>query len=271
MSDVAAPGSVPASPRRFMWIAVAVVAVVLVGSTAGLVGAALSSHSTPSASSPSGVSPQPLEPSTPRATAPRFGSRGVGGRFGLGIPVVRGTIDTVTASGFDVTSRRGATVAVSVTSSTRFVGPSAAGLSSLKKGDVVAVFGTRSGTSGVNATVVASGAGRGAGSPFAPGRGVFGSISSIGSNEFTVTTSAGAKETVKVSASTLFSDRTGSLKGLSALRSGESVLVRGTLSGSVVTAVRVLVLPAGATPGLGAGPGFGPGPGVGNGLGGSGF
>lgn len=268
MSAVSASEGGVVGGRRFMWIAIAMVAVVVVGTTAGLVAAGLSSHSSTSAAvSPPGVAPQPLKGLPGGATAPGFGGRGLGDLRGLGTPVVTGTITKVSASGFSVTSRQGGTVSVTVTSATRFVGLSTTSLSSLKKGQVVAVFGSLSGTSNVSATIVASGAGRGA--RFGSRRGVFGSISSIGTNEFMVTSLTGATETVKVSTSTSFRDSAGVLKGISALKTGESVLVRGTVSGSVVTAANVIVVPAGVTPGFGGGAGFGAG--VGGGLGGTGF
>lgn len=259
MSERASTEVVPKSRRRFLWIAIAVVAVILVGSAAGLVAAALSSHSsTPSMQSPAGSSPAPLNKLPGGTTRPGFGSPGPGGLGEYGTPVARGTVERVSSTGFTVTAQQGGSYEVTVTSSTRYVGAGAMGLSSLKKGDAVVVFGKLSGTSSVTASVVASGMARpGLGGGFGQGRGLFGSITSVGTNEFTVTSTTGVRATVKVTSSTGFFDSSGSLNGLSALKSGESVLVRGTVSGSVVTAIRVLVMPAGAAPGFGGGAGFG--------------
>lgn len=80
--------------------------------------------------------------------------------------------------------------------------------------------------------------------------GVFGTVASVGSGSFTVTDRTGQTVTVdEQSSTTYFSGRTAASS--SAVVTGARVAVRGTRSGSTVTAASVVVLPAG---GFGLGP-----------------
>jgi hypothetical protein len=172
-----------------------------------------------------------------------------------------GTVATIGSSSFTVTTRTGTSVTVTVTSATEFSGSGLTGLSSLKKGTVVAVYGSGS-SSAITATRVLAGFGRlggGGRGGFAGGRpGAFGSITAIGSNSFTVSSRGGTSQTVDVSAATTYTGSSGALAGLSALKTGEDVIVEGTTSGSVVKATSIRVIQPGAGGGFGGG-GFGGG------------
>ena len=89
------------------------------------------------------------------------------------------------------------------------------------------------------------------GSPsFGGDLGVVGTVKSTAGNAFTVTDRTGTTVTVKEQSSTIyFSGRTNATSSI--VTTGSRVLVRGTRTGTTVTATSVIVLPMG---------GFGPGP-----------
>jgi Domain of unknown function (DUF5666) len=74
--------------------------------------------------------------------------------------------------------------------------------------------------------------------------GVVGTVSSVSTSGFTVSTSAGQKVTVKKSSSTTYRKGTSSASA-SAVTTGKSVLVLGTTDGTTITATQVVVQPAG--------------------------
>ena len=252
MTDRSNEGAKPEAhrSRRTTWLIVAIL-VVAVGVVAGLVTASLSSKSSPAAISPTST--------TPSGSTPAGGTR----LPAFTSPQVGGTVASVASSSFTVTTRAGSTATVKVTSSTKFSGSGITGLSSLKKGTVVAVYGTGT-SSSVTATRVTAGfagAGRGAfpgGGRFPGGRsGAFGIITAIGSDSFTVSSRSGTTETVDVSSATTYSSSGGGTPtGLSALKTGEDVVVKGSTSGSVVKATAVQVFQPGSGGGFGGG-GFG--------------
>jgi hypothetical protein len=71
-----------------------------------------------------------------------------------------------------------------------------------------------------------------------------GTVSSLSTSGFTLTTSAGQKVTVKEASSTTY-DKGTSPASASAITTGESVLVLGTTSSTTITATQVTVEPAG--------------------------
>lgn len=228
--------------RHTTWLVVAVL-VVAVGVVAGLVTAGLSSNSSPAASS-SG--------STPISSAPTGGTRPTG----FAPPQLTGIVATVASSSFTVTTRAGTTTTVEVTKSTTYSGNGLTGLSSLKEGTVVAVYGTDASSSEIDATRISGFGGFGGGrrGGFPGGRaGAFGSITAIGSNSFTISSRTGTSETVDVSAATTYASSGGALSGLSALRTGEEVAVQGGTSGSVIRATEVRVIQPGTGGGFGGG------------------
>jgi len=90
--------------------------------------------------------------------------------------------------------------------------------------------------------------------------GVFGTVKTVGTGTFTVTTRAGSTVTVDEQSSTVYSEGTTSATS-SAVVVGARVAVEGSESGATVKATRVIILPAG---------GFGFGGGGGGGFGGAG-
>jgi hypothetical protein len=74
--------------------------------------------------------------------------------------------------------------------------------------------------------------------------GVAGTVSSVSTSSFTVSTSAGQKVTVKKASSTTYRKGTSSTTA-SAVTKGKPVLVLGTASGTTITATQVIVQPVG--------------------------
>jgi hypothetical protein len=74
--------------------------------------------------------------------------------------------------------------------------------------------------------------------------GVVGTVSSVSTSSFTVTTSAGQKVTVKRASSTTYRKGTSSTTA-SAVKKGTPVLVLGTTSGTTITATQIVVQPGG--------------------------
>jgi preprotein translocase subunit YajC len=74
--------------------------------------------------------------------------------------------------------------------------------------------------------------------------GAFGTVDSVPTSSFTLSTSAGQKVTVNEASSTTYRKGTSSTSS-SAIRKGESVLVLGTTNGATITASQVIVQPNG--------------------------
>jgi hypothetical protein len=75
--------------------------------------------------------------------------------------------------------------------------------------------------------------------------GAAGTVDSLSSSGFTLTTSAGQKVTIKEASSTTYQKET-SPASVSAITAGEGVLVLGTTSSTTITATQVIVEPAGS-------------------------
>src|SRR5580693_3330626 len=75
--------------------------------------------------------------------------------------------------------------------------------------------------------------------------GAAGTVGSLSSSGFTLTTSAGQKVTIKETSSTTYQKET-SPASVSAITTGEGVLVLGTTSNTTITATQVIVEPAGS-------------------------
>src|SRR3954454_14653098 len=73
--------------------------------------------------------------------------------------------------------------------------------------------------------------------------GTVGTVSSVSTSSFTVSTSAGEKVTVKKASSTTYRKGTSSTSA-SAVAKGKPVLVLGTTNGTTITATQVVVQPA---------------------------
>ena len=74
--------------------------------------------------------------------------------------------------------------------------------------------------------------------------GAAGTVASVSTSSFTMSTSAGQKVTVNKASSTTYRRGTNSISA-SAIRKGQSVVVLGTTSGTTITAATVIVQPAG--------------------------
>jgi hypothetical protein len=72
-----------------------------------------------------------------------------------------------------------------------------------------------------------------------------GTVGSVSTSGFTITTSAGQKVTVKEASSTTYEKGTSSTSA-SAITTGEPVLVLGTVNSTTITATQVIVQPAGS-------------------------
>ncbi len=92
----------------------------------------------------------------------------------------------------------------------------------------------------------APGAGGGSNARSGPAAGgAAGTVGSLSSSGFTLTTSAGQKVTIKEASSTTYQKET-SPASVSAITTGEGVLVLGTTSNTTITATQVIVEPAGS-------------------------
>jgi hypothetical protein len=76
--------------------------------------------------------------------------------------------------------------------------------------------------------------------------GASGTVDSLATSSFSITTSAGQKVTVDEASSTTYQKGTSSTSA-SAITTGEGVLVLGTTSGTTITATQVIVQPAGGS------------------------
>jgi hypothetical protein len=74
--------------------------------------------------------------------------------------------------------------------------------------------------------------------------GAAGTVGSVSTSSFTMSTSAGQTVSVNETTSTTYQNGTGSASA-SAITTGETVLVLGTTSGTIITATQVMVQPAG--------------------------
>ncbi len=75
--------------------------------------------------------------------------------------------------------------------------------------------------------------------------GATGTVASVSTSSFTLSTAAGQKVTVDEASSTIYQNGTSSISA-SAITPGEGVLVLGTTSGTTITATQVIVQPTGS-------------------------
>jgi preprotein translocase subunit YajC len=162
-------------------------------------------------------------------------------------PAAVGTVKSVGDNTFTLTTADGSTVTVDVGSSTTYVDPgvSSPTFANVTVGEHVAVMGTKSANT-VTATNVLIGLPPGGGKAFGPGGpggppAAVGTVKSVGSDSFTLTTSDGSTVTVHVSSSTKYMDPGVSSPSLANVTVGEHVAVIGTESSNTVTATSVLI------------------------------
>lgn len=103
-----------------------------------------------------------------------------------------------------------------------------------------------SGTAGSSGPAGGPGSGGGSNARSGPAAGgTSGTASGVSTSGFTLTTAAGQKVTVHEASATTYKKGT-SAASPSAVTTGESVLVLGTISGTTITATQVIVQPAGS-------------------------
>ena len=191
--------------------------------------------------------------SSTSTTTPPSHSGYPGGHDGFGgtPPAAFGTVKSVGSNTFALTTHDGTTVTVDVSSSTTYADPSvsSASFSTVKVGDHVAVFGTDTSDT-VTATKVAIGGPDGHGGSGGPGGhdgfggnppAAFGTVTSVGSNTFALTTHDGTTVTVDVSSSTTYLDPSVSSPTFSTVKVGDHVAVFGTDTSNTVTATKVAI------------------------------
>jgi hypothetical protein len=167
---------------------------------------------------------------------------------GLGHPAVFGTVATVGTDSFTVTTRSGSTVTVDVTNATTYRdrGVTSPSFASVKVGETVAASGTEtSGTVAATSVDIGTLGGRPDGRPGGgDGRAgtrpaVFGTVATVGTNSFTVTTRSGSTVTVDVSDATTYRDQDATSPSVANVKVGEMVAVSGTETSGTVAATSV--------------------------------
>jgi preprotein translocase subunit YajC len=202
------------------------------------------------------------------STAPPSNSAGgPAGHFGFGgaPPAAFGTVASVGADTFVVTTIDGTKVTVDVSGTTTYVDPGVTtpSFTDVKVGDHVAVFGTDSSNT-VTANKVALGGPDGGGpGGFGGHRGfggtppaAVGTVASVGTNTFVVTSPDGTKVTVDVGSSTSYMEFGKTSASIADVTVGAHVAVFGTNANNTVTATTVGIGNPTARPG---GPWGGPG------------
>jgi Domain of unknown function (DUF5666) len=152
---------------------------------------------------------------------------------------------TLTLTGFD-----GASHTVSVTDQTRYqkAGASAA-LSDVTTGTAIVAAGTLDSSGTLTAVRVLIRVPT-----------IRGEVTGVSGSSYTVTVRFGTTYTVNATSSTTYVNRDGTAASASAVTAGTYIAAQGTLSGTTLTAQRIIVVPAGSGRGFGfGGPGFRPG------------
>ena len=215
--------------------------------------------------------PWPARQRRPRPRRRQASIRTVaGGSHGFGgtPPAAFGTVASIGTDTFTLTSRDGTKVTVDVSATTTYVDPSVTSptFSDVKMGDHVAVFGTDTSNT-VTATKVAIGGPggtsdhRGPGGPGGPGGtrpAAFGTVASVGTDTFTLTSPDGTKVTVDVGSSTSYMDFGKTSASIADVTVGAHVVVFGTDTNNTVAATKVGIgSPTGGPGGMhgSAGPG----------------
>jgi hypothetical protein len=152
---------------------------------------------------------------------------------------------TLTLTGFD-----GASHTVSVTDQTRYqkAGASAA-LSDVTTGTAIVAAGTLDSSGTLTAVRVLIRVPT-----------IRGEVTGVSGSSYTMAVRFGTTYTVNATSSTTYVNRDGTAASASAVTAGTYIAAQGTLSGTTLTAQRIIVVPAGSGRGFGfGGPGFRPG------------
>ena len=250
--------SISQTRRRGVKVTAAAIVALGLAIGGGAVAGAATSASTPAAAS--GSSARPARP-------PSGGSP----------PAAVGTVKSVGTDTFTLTTRDGTLVTVDVGGSTTYHdhGVTSPTFGDVKAGDHVAVFGTDTSNT-VTATSVGIGdlpgggpAGRGGpdgpGGPGGSPPAAVGTVKSVGTDTFTLTTRDGTLVTVDVGGSTTYHDHGVTSPTFGDVKAGDHVAVFGTDTSNTVTATSVGIgdLPGGGPAGRG-GPDGPDGPGRGS-------
>lgn len=175
-------------------------------------------------------------------------TQSVGAHRGPG-PGVAGTVVSVSGNTITLTGKDGKTYTIDATKST-IDKISTITVGNIAAGDTLMVGGTVSGTS-VTATHITDGQmptsqGGGFGGPRGAGQGhsgVTGTVSAISGNTLTVANKAGTSYSVNASGATILKAVSGAKPATSTLASvaiGDTVRIQGTISGTSVTATRIV-------------------------------
>ncbi|HEY5110184.1 MAG TPA: hypothetical protein VII96_11300 [Acidimicrobiales bacterium] len=207
--------------------------------------------------------------SSSSTTPPASHADGPGGHMGFGgtPPTAFGTVASVGTNTFTLTTHDGAKVTVDVSGTTTYVDHAVTtpSIADVKVGDHVAVFGTEASNTVAATKVAIAGAG-GPGDGDGPGGhmgfggtppAAVGTVASVGTNIFTLTTPDGTKVTVDVGSSTSFMEFGKTAASIADVTVGAHVAVFGTDTNNTVTATQVGI----GGPGGSGGPGGTHGPG----------
>ena len=208
--------------------------------------------------------------SSSSTTPPSSSAEGPGGRpdFGGTPPAAFGTVASVGGTSFTVTTHQGTKVTVDVSGTTTYLDPAVTSpsLADVKVGDHVAVFGTDSANTVTAAKVAIGGPGGDGGPGGHPDFGgtppaAFGTVASVGTNTFTLTSPDGTTVTVDVGSSTTYTEFGKTSASIADVTVGAHVAVFGTNANNTVTATKVGIGNPTARPGGFGRPGgpWGPG------------
>ena len=154
-----------------------------------------------------------------------------------GLPAAFGIVTAVSGGGFTMETPKGDAVTVNVTGATTYLDEAVAtpSVANVTVGSKVAVYGVLSSAT-IAATAVAI---AGAGSHGIPGG--FGTVASVGTGSFTITTASGVDLTIDVSGSTTYIDEAVSSPSFANVTVGEHVAVFGVLSAGSLAATTIAI------------------------------
>jgi len=190
------------------------------------------------------------------ASSPAYSSSGPPAHAGMptgATPAAQGTVKSVGTDTFTLTTRSDTTVTVNVTSATTYRDPGVGSPSfaTIAVGQKVAVVGTDT-SDVIAATSMMVGNPPAGGNGGKGGRGMGrnpptaqGTVKSVGTNTFTLTTRSNTTVTVNVTSTTSYRDAGVTSASLANVTIGEMVTVFGTDSSNVVTATSVAIGAAG--------------------------
>jgi len=152
-------------------------------------------------------------------------------------PHVGGEITAISGTSITVNDqRKGGTYTIETSGATFQKDGAASSLSAFAVGDRIMAVGTLSDTT-LTATKVFGGMHRGMGGPGGKGHGVHGTVTAVDGTTITVTGRDGASYTVNASSATVQKMTSGALSDIAV---GDTIGVQGSVSGTSVTAERIM-------------------------------